>query len=347
MKIAIAERLHPFSHENGIQFLLPKTSYSVRVFPTQIELVDLDAELPGFSYFFDLAGPIKDFTAELDLERGFLRVFGMTKKGFMRYILSAKKGGIELIWQKVPEGFKAENLHLSLPLEEKELKNQERLSLGMHKSQDWTLVRRRLDMKEIFPVLFAMGRWAVSKASAAKAGNYQLLDKCREQIQTGKKHSVLEAFENLFLASFEGVLVPRLYDTEYQGILPREGEVASFSPVPLLIEASALVRSLFIQKNHDKISILPCLPSQFHSGRIVKARIDDLIMDLEWSKKSLRRLQISATKERKIAIVLPKSLCSCRIRRGKSIATQSISGGRLSLSLQARCTLDFDRFSSI
>ena len=103
MKITIAERLHPFSHEIGTKFLLPKSSWAVEVFPTRLNFCDLEGKGDSFYLCFDFSGPIQGFTAELNLELGGLSVFGMTRKGHMCYRLCAKEDGIWLTMEKVPE----------------------------------------------------------------------------------------------------------------------------------------------------------------------------------------------------------------------------------------------------
>src|SRR5579871_5182907 len=121
MRITIAERLHPFSHKNGTKFLLPGTSFSVQVFPTRLDFLDLEGRVVPFNVCFEVAGPVRDFTAELDLEHGALRVFGMTRKGYMRYRVFAKKEGI---WLIVEKGFRSgeESLLISCETHERQRK---------------------------------------------------------------------------------------------------------------------------------------------------------------------------------------------------------------------------------
>src|SRR5690348_2316593 len=103
MKITIAERLHPFSHSPGTKFLLPKTSWGIQVFPTRLFFVDLEGRGESFSLTFDFQGPIREFTAELNLERDALYVFGMTQKGYMRYELCCRENSIWLTMERTPQ----------------------------------------------------------------------------------------------------------------------------------------------------------------------------------------------------------------------------------------------------
>lgn len=364
MKITIAQRLHPFSHENGTKFLLPNSSYSVQVFPTRLNFVDMEGQMESFFLSFDLIGPFVDFTAELDLELGILRVFGMTKKGYMRYCICAKNEGIWLRVEKIPEEklichrsfsleplrlSKEESLLISLPCKDLRLmKSGERLSLGIHKAQEWELIRRRCDFKEIFPLWLMLSHWIPLKSSLRNEGNYLLLDECRQKIKQKEKVTVLKSFQHLFLAAFDGVLVPRLYDTEYQGIFPGiEQKNSSLSPLPLLLQGADLIRSLFFQEKEEKIAILPCLPPEFHSGRLIGVKsVKGVTLDLEWTKKSLRRLRVFSFHGNEVLLSVPREIRSCRIKQGRRIINRLPidSESHLHLSLIANQTIDLDRF---
>lgn len=359
----IANRLHPFSHQNGTKFLLPCTSFCVQVFPTRLEFTDLEGQEDPFFVALDLIGPIIDFTAELDLEQGVLRVFGTTKKGYMRYLFFASKDGIQLKLEKAPGEqvicrrstspalfylTKGESLLIPMLLRDADRqKSDERLSLGIHKAQNWGFVRSRCDFMEIFPLWLALGRWIPVKDENSMEGNYSLIEECRKNIETRNKAELVESFQNLFLAAFEGVLVPRLIDTEHQGISGHTEIKTRLSPLPLLTKAGSLIRSLFIQETEKKIAILPCLPPEFHSGRMTGVQIDNLSLDFEWSKKALRCLRIVAPSDTEVCLILPKGFRSCRLRhrrRQESKKAAIASDGSLMLSLAPHQPLFLERF---
>lgn len=62
----------------------------------------------------------------------------------------------------------------------------ERLSLGSHKSQDWDMVLRRMDMNEILPVLYDLG----------------------QKSKPGEPISI-SCYETFYRESFDGIAVPR------------------------------------------------------------------------------------------------------------------------------------------
>ena len=359
MNITIAERLHPFSHQSGTPFILPRTTLVVRVFPTRLFISDLSGKIESFSLAFDFAGPLKEFTAELDLEHQELCVFGKTRKGFMRYLLSAKEDGVWLTMEKIPEEktvctrsfpphevilSKGEKMLVCLPLKgAEELAKGERLSLGMHKSQDFDMVRRRGDFKEIFPHWLALGSLVRGEESDAP---FPLLTQCRATIENRQRESVLEAFEALFLAHFEGVLVPRSLDTDYQGI-QEQTPPPQANPTPLLTEGSRLIRSLFIQERENGVALLPCLPPEFHSGRMTGVKTaDGHRWDFEWTKKSLRTVLLQPCGQGELSLILPKGIRSFRQKVGRQPFRKiSVdSAGMATLLLEKDSFMQLDRF---
>ena len=281
----------------------------------------------------------------------------------MRYLLQAAPGGIALTMEKSPSDkvecrhslspqpiflAKQENLHIPLAIQG--LTNppiQERLSLGMHKAQDWESICRRMDFMEIFPIWHRLSAW-MTAGVPSKEGNGVLLDACQKKIDDLDKVSVLDAFENFFLAAFEGVLTPQLFDTQYQGILPRVVAKEAISPLFLLTEGGQLIRSLFFQENPREVAILPCLPAQFHCGRMTGIETSQgSVVDFEWTKKSLRRLRLIAPQSGEIRLKLPKGIASCRMRVGrKTIKCPAIdSSGIMIFELNANQTVHLDRFA--
>lgn len=328
--IKIAERLRPFSHQAGMRFVLPMSSIAVQVFPTRLSFSDLAGKNEPFHYDFDILGPLKQFTAQLDLEKGHLCVFGFTRDGYMRYFLKAEKDGIALEIEK-PH---AQRFNFPFHMTSCQCEHKERLSLGEHKAQVWEDVKRRLDFKEIFPHWFALSQCVPSGSIS-----HPLLEECRSMIAKRERVKVLEAFESLFLASFEGVLVPRLADTDYQGILPK-AEIKG-PPLPILTEGGKLIRSLFFSEEEEAFCLLPCLPPEFHSGRMigVKSSRGDLI-DMEWTKKALKKVRLVSSAG-EMALKLPKGIVSCRMKNQKiSVSKEGL------LTVNAKGMIFLDRFET-
>lgn len=363
MKITIAERLHPFSHRPGTKFLLPGTSVIIQVFPTRLQFSDTEGTLEPLFLTWDVKGPLQEFTAELDLEKARLRVFGITKEGPMRYFLQAKEGGVWLTLEKAPKetlftvagriAFPVQGSVLLFPLQNLDKTPTcnllPRLSLGLHRAQDWELICRRLDLKEILPLW-----WRLSALSPCMdphfdrtQGNYPLLEVCRQKIEQKERETVLEAFAHLFLAASDGVLVPRLVDSAWQGIV-RNCAKAEGPVMPLLTEAGRYIGSLFIQELQGEISLLPCLPPQLHCGRMIHLQTSrNASVDFEWTKKSLRAVVITSQADQEICLKFPKDIRSFRCRQGPLIRRVSLEGEkRATLILRMGTAASLDRFES-
>lgn len=362
MSIRIALHLHPFSHRPGTICLLPLTSLKMRIFPARIEFFRPNDSEPFFHLSVDVKGPCEEFTVALDLEQNQVRVFGKTQRGYLRYLLQRHVDGVAVIAEKVPQGnlvchlsqqehplMLQEKQRLLLPLSWTEAEVtpvHERLSLGMHKLQDWEGIIRRCDFKEIFPLWMWLGQNTPRQEVSSREGNFYLLEQCRTCIREGRTLEILSTFRSFFLASFEGMLVPRLFDEEYQGIMPIKSTHA-LSPIALLTEGAKLIRSLFIQEEDASIEVLPSLPPDFHAGRLlgIYVRCGDRL-DIEWTKKQLRRVILHPAADRPVHLKLPGSLKRCRVRHSLKDrgSKETLKEGKLLLDGKAKQLLIVDRF---
>jgi hypothetical protein len=292
MKITIAERLRPFSHLPGTSCMIPWSSYKIQAFPALLIFEDL-ATSKKHEYQLDWKGPVFDFTLELDIEKGVVWVYGKTEDGHRRICIEMQEDGITIDKKWVVPGTKVAPHGL------------ERLSLGVSKTLDWELVARRREMAEILPIWFRLGQMV-----APLVGTPSLLKSC-------DKLDVVKTYLKLFMTGFEGILSPRLSDTNHQGIVP-EG-LFSESPLVLLTEGAKNIRSLFFKETDKSWEFLPCLSPEFHAGRFIEVTTEagDKI-DFEWSKKLLQKVIIDSAREGEILICLPKPLKSCRLRRSLS-----------------------------
>lgn len=292
MMIKISERIHPFSHKPGVKIPIPQSQYFVQVYPALLKFylgMTLEKEMT-----LDIQGPVKEFTTQLDLVKGVIHVWGHATSGFFRYHIFAGERGPELSYEK--------SCRVQLP----EL---EKLSLGSHKSQDWSGIVKRGDLKEIFPVWYLLGQLVPETHKDFSEGTLSLLKEC----------TVYEDFHRLFLAGFEGIMSPRLEDTDYQGFLLPPVTRVSLSPLPLLSQGWRMIRNLFFREAPQELIILPSLPKEFHCGRLIgiKTRDGDQV-HLEWTKKALRRLEIRSKEDKEIHLNLPKEFKSWRLKTHKN-----------------------------
>lgn len=298
MNIKIAERFRPFSHTPGTKFPIPFTSQGIQIYPAALRLFPKGEVIP-----LNIQGPVKKFTAILDLEKGCIEVFGEGANGYFRYFIFGK--GNDLYFKAKKALLPAKSPFLisdQLPSSPA----CERLSLGVTKVLDWDLVKRRQNMAEMMPVWFRLGQM-VPKISLEKQKS--LLD----QFLHTKGMEVESSFFSVFNTGFSGVLFPEGEDSNYLGyFLPP----ALSDAHALLSEGANKIRSLFFQERQDAILLLPDALHYFKQGRMLDIQATFGSFDLEWTKGMMRRMIIRCKKGGRYPFVFPKSHQSCRLSFG-------------------------------
>lgn len=322
----IAQKLAPFSRHCGIKCLVPRSHYAAEVFPTLLRLYDLRSKENSLvkEEHFSIKGPLKEFNVMCDIDRGVLSV---SSEQLCYHILPdatvvhGKKSGL------------ASSMH------------KERLSLGSHKKQDWAEVRKRLDFVELFPIWHALGRGLeLPEIALEKIGMFSLLEECRRTLQQPHPEKSLFCFKKLFLAAFEGMFVPRLIDTDHQGIV--EEQVGVHSPLYLLKKSAELIRSLFVRIEGNKILLLPHLPPEFFAGRFVHVSVPPFgELDLEWSKKTVRQVVLRSVCDTSFQFDFGSSFKSFRLRKDRQDRGVRLDSTEL-FKVAKGATYHLDRFES-
>jgi len=333
MRFTIAERYRPFSHQPGTSSVLPGTNLRFQIFPSLVRVFEEDTVVSEIN--LAVLGPVKDFTVQLDLEKGRIRVWGTASTGYMRYsIYPASTQEKFVLVQETGEKDKApECKKVTL----------ERLSLGSSKAQDWDMVKRRFDMTEILPVWFFLGQQIEEKDCAPAEGTAAFLHECRRAIISDDSRRLLEPFKLLFQSGFDGILAPRKTDSDHQGFhLP---PVASdFSSIALLSDGAKLIRSLFFSYNDCVVDILPALPVEFHSGRFIDLKCGTQgTLDMEWTKKAIRRVIFRANENGVIRFALSREINQFRLRLSETDRGQKLEPGT-PIEIVAGKTYYLDRF---
>ncbi len=343
--IQIKERLKPFSHLPGTSLLIPGTVLQTIIFPTKILITDLSLLYPDplFEIIINFEGPIENFTISLDLERMRVQVAGKSQKGFFDYFIysHSSSGNPALKTNRMPKdsvGYTIKDLKKNI-LQEKillphqllqcdtekepelklpEIPHRERLSLGSHRKQDWDQVLKRLDMREILPFLFFIGQTAkhLPIENVAEEEVCQILNLLQDAIEYRKKEEIILHLKNVIFCNFNGILSPQLEDSNYHGITIKSilnQKASALSLLPLIFHH---IRSLFFSEAEDKLLVLPCLPSYFHCGRLLGIHSGLVgLIDMEWSKKTIRRLILKPHHSRELNVVFCKSIKRFRLRR--------------------------------
>ncbi len=300
MRITIAQRFQPFSHVPGVFCLLPGTTLRLQLFPALIKVADMssgETKLLG-DISLPIKAPLEDFTVLQDLEKGKITLWGKSAKGFQRFHITQSASNLSIrddeqnqIQIPFTVNFKTHPI------------SKERLSLGNHKSQDWELVDRRTDLAEIFPLWLRLGQSVPPFQTSGKPSLLKLCEMSKDPYSD---------FINLYKAGFEGILSPRKKDEQYHGY-PIEPLSENDPVLSMLSQGAHLIKSLFIQQNKNHIEILPQLPEQFHCGRLTEIQLDDIgCLDLEWSKKQVRKLILRSNARETIHFNFGKKIKSMR-----------------------------------
>jgi hypothetical protein len=310
MHVTIFDKLRPFSHVPGTSYVLPGTNLVFTLYPTVIQWHELSEPKNIMQLQLNITGPVKDFTSQLDLEKGFIQVWGRANEGYFKYRICSHQGSFALTKLKEPAtglnitGDHNEEGEPQTPI------RQERLHLGVSKKQDWEMTHRRRDLKELLPFWYALSQQVPASHCEESPSLYT---NCKELIAKKATEQIGSAFESLYMSAFSGVFVPRFHDDDYHGFtLP---PFAASSPMAIISAGGQLIRSLFTTIDRETLHILPALPVEFHSGRFIQVKAGDYgEMDIEWTKKSLRRLVFRCEKEGDLQFVFQKHLCRYRLR---------------------------------
>ena len=343
MNIKLKERYKPFSHEAGTPLLIPQSSWKMTPYPGRVLLENL---IPAnkketITFFLQIDQPLKTFTIMQDLEKGCVTIFGIGNKGYFSYRLSSIADNIFLSVHRCPQ----EGLFFSFEGSLKNLKRKERIPIlvrpsrsypnslekmhfGVSKKQDWALIKRRLSVKEILPIWFQLGK-NIPKQPILNVGTSKYLKICNDLLIQQNRVKIGNMLLELFKVGFEGILSPRLLDTDYQIKHTDHNLLKGVSPILLLGEGARLIRRLLIEIHGEKLTILPCLPKEIDAGCFVAIDVtSNLSIDLEWSKKLIRRLTLLSKTNQTITLLFQKPIVSFRLRkrhqqRGYSIAVET------------------------
>lgn len=270
-----------------------------QAFPTLIRII---TEKKTYEVSLSLTGPVAEFTQVLDLEEGVVRIFGKAQEGFFGFTIAQNEGVIEMALERGNEVLchiegrkillrKGEALEFISPAEIKP-DNLERLFLGSTKKLCSEDIRSRSDLSEILPVIYLLGQQIPTPLHGDKREFY----------------STLEKLESEFLGGFEDIFVPLQKDFFHQGL-----EIDEMHPLARLRHFTQSIRSLFVREA-DAVEILPNLLKPFHAGKMTGVRLNSCLLDFEWSKRKVRKLEIVGLNDSIMRLKLPKEISSFRIK---------------------------------
>lgn len=335
MHLKIFEKHRPFSHRPGTSYVLPGTSLVFTLFPTLIRWHDLSSTESGAELRLQVTGPVDGFTSQINIERRFITVWGHAKEGYYKYRIQpdGQHFSITTFKDLALEGEYKESDQSIQPPEI------ERLYLGVSKKQEWELIQQRCDLKELIPIWYAMSQHAPACPCDEKSSLYQ---QCNILIEHREIEKIGDAFVSLFKAAFSGVFVPRLQDDDHHGFtLP---PFFSSSPLGLLSTSRQTIRKLFVQLEENRVDILPTLPVEFHCGKFIQIKLGDYgELDIEWTKKTIRRLVFRCRKDAELQFLFQNHLKRFRSRITGSNQYSKVDCGE-TLEFVSGKTYLFDNF---
>ncbi|MGR3973559.1 MAG: hypothetical protein QRY72_03185 [Candidatus Rhabdochlamydia sp.] len=300
MSLKIAAKLNPFSHQPGVMLPIPLTPFILQAYPTRLIITHLERG-DRVEEKLDWTGEVEGFTVQLDLDRSQIAIFGHTALGFKRVWIQGVGQQIQL---KFDKGITKTVASFDEPVALRQL---ETLSLGAHIKLNWDKMAFSKHLEAILPLFFSL-----AQQMPLKEGSGSVLD----LLNFPSAHEAPLQLRRFLQAGFKGMLVPRLQDDDYQGII--EEKHPSGSALTLFGQGYQAVRKLFFKEKQDAWNILPDLPSQFHAGRLLHLRSDQQDeIEIEWSKKQLKRVVIHPVSSKEVNIQFPHELSSFRYNRSK------------------------------
>lgn len=309
----------------GVPVLILNTSYFVKIFPGCLHFEDLDSK-KSFKTYFKFHGPQKNFTIIQNLRNGVIDVFFHSLDGFISYSILIKENKVFLYFKKLPsigmeyEFDKIKKIYfskeeISLPIEKVfSTYAEEYLSFGIFKKQELFFIKRREDIKEILPILFLCSQFYLDN-EAKYPKESSLLEKLEDKILKKDKKNLEEIFLSIIKAHFFGAFVPTLNDFFYQNII--EDVKTNASVFFILQQLFKSIKSMLVFEKEDEVDILPCLLPVFHHGKAVNLKLSFGLIDIEFSKKLLKKVILKPTTEVKKKVVIQKKLFQFRLRTSK------------------------------
>lgn len=330
----IASRYRPYLHKPGGECLIPGTLILVRAFPTRLMIQEENGQT--YQFIWNLKGLIKDFTLMQDLENQSVYVSGFAEDRFFKYKIFIEDQIVSLKLERSSKSLEAKffskEMEVSLSLNQNSifkifrtnhaldiLKSVEKLSFGQHKAQDWELVAKRKNPQEYLPFWFSLGQLSPLRENHdVKPPMLGHLYAAKKALKSSEKEDFLQKLHEIFLCGFQGVMVPFEQEQGFSGLNLSSDEPSQKKCYDILHYGYQLIKEMILSLDADKICLLKNLPSLFHSGRALNFCLSDSLFDIEWSKKTLKKVHLTVFTQKTYFFSFQNSLKTFRLKEKSS-----------------------------
>jgi hypothetical protein len=319
LKIKIRNDLYPYTFSFNKDILLTNTNYLVKVFPSLLIFRDINNK-KEFEVELDIKGPVKDFRVIQDLKRGLLSISFFSLDDFISFkILTSDNAAI--VFEKIKSNIlniKIDNTSFiasskksyDLPIKiVSNLSAQEKLSFGNHKKQEIDQINQREDLLEFIPFIYGLSQFFDIK----KSFNINFFIELEKKIDSKQKDNLEEAFLNIKKAFFYDFFVPRNFDFDYQNIFFEN--LKNIESIYILKEYARLIRKTLISEENNLLNILPCLTKQFFCGRMINIHQSFCDLDIEWSKKLIKKMIVKPFLDKEISFKFQTKIKTFRLKK--------------------------------
>jgi hypothetical protein len=282
MQLGRPEPCRPLTRRPGAWAPIPGTLWKAQLFPTQIRL-----EGPlGQRVVRDLPieGAVQEWTAQLDLDRFAIRMWGKAKQPFS-ILLQAQAGCI--LWRKEGRDHHFEVLASNVEMHEP---TKERIQFGEHALQDVDRLNSH-SLSHAVPTWFRLGY--PLQANGLTPDEPSLAGQWAASVARSDRQGVAQAIHQLRKAGFHDLWNPQSQDTGFWGF----GLPPTLQPAfQLLASGARLLRDMVVQHQAQDMSLLPCLPKELPAGRWLYGEWTGVgVVHFEWTRGFPRRMLLVPT----------------------------------------------------
>lgn len=317
--IKISQPYAPFSHRLGVKVWLPHSKYGVQVFENRIRIYhSFNSVITLATIQFNFQTLLKPITIFQDLEKGLIKIYGVSEKGYFQYQLQAINPELISLYLikniTLTEEITCPFILLNASLE-KNFHSLEKLSFGITKKAEWENVLKRGLPQEILPFWFLAA-----------------------QLVPTHFFPYLKTFA---LNILEGPLFLKQFHSFFEDLFSVKENLQA------LVQGYKQIRAFFLVEEEGKLIFLPN-SSFFACGRLLNIKTSYGILNLEWTKFTLRRIQLKTSKEIpkvcSIHCIFPKKLKKFRLSTPSQQSFLELPL-RSPLDLSSESEYLFDRFS--